>query len=345
MLELIELDSLPAGLLTLASPRALDTLMPNPTLLHLQGKREPRLFISVLLHGNEDTGFFAIQQLLRKYQQQPLPRSLSVFFGNIAAARAGVRRLEGQPDYNRVWPTTTLPDSDETRLMAQVTAIMAAKGLFASIDVHNNTGKNPHYGCINVLDNRSLQLARLFAPLVVYFETPRGVQSMAMAQYCPAITVECGKPGVAHGVEHVLDFLDAALHLQELPDRPVAAHDLQIYQTLARVTLPEAYSFSFTDPSAEIQLLPALDRYNFSELAAGTLFATTQHPQARLLAWDDANNEVGEQFFSCEDGKIQLKQPLMPAMLTLDETIIRQDCLCYLMQRLAWKSLHEHNSH
>ncbi|MBJ6611510.1 MAG: succinylglutamate desuccinylase/aspartoacylase family protein [Candidatus Thiothrix moscowensis] len=338
MLQLTELESLPEGFFALKSPRELHTLLPNPTLLHLEGRREPRLFISVLLHGNEDTGFFAIQQLLHKYQHQPLPRSLSVFFGNIEAATFGLRRLEGQPDYNRVWPSTELDDCEETRLMQQVTDIMASKGMFASIDVHNNTGKNPHYGCVNVLDNRSLQLARLFANIVVYFETPRGVQSMAMAQHCPAITIECGKPGVAHGVEHVLEFLDAALHLQELPDHPLPAHDINIYQTVARVTLPENHTFSFNDPAADIHLLPALDQYNFSELPAGTAFASTTHPTARLHAWDDENVEVGEHFFTRDHSSIRLKQALMPAMLTLDETIIRQDCLCYLMKRLPLDS-------
>ncbi|MEZ5454254.1 MAG: M14 family metallopeptidase [Thiothrix sp.] len=334
MLELNEIDTLPTGFFGLKSPRELHALMPNPTLLHLQGKRAPPLFVSILLHGNEDTGFFAIQQLLRKYQDQPLPRSLSVFFGNIEAATFGMRRLEGQPDYNRVWPGGDLDDCEEAELMRQVTDSMADKGLFASIDVHNNTGKNPHYGCINVLDNRSLQLARLFSNIVVFFETPRGVQSMAMAQYCPSVTVECGKPGVAQGVEHVLEFLDAALHLQELPDHPLPPQDVNIYQTVARVTLPEEHSFSFSNPEADIHLLPALDRYNFSELSAGTAFASTCHPDASLQAWDDEDVDVSEHFFIRTNDSIELKQALMPAMLTLDETIIRQDCLCYLMKRL-----------
>jgi succinylglutamate desuccinylase len=334
MLKLTEITALPAGFFTLKSPRELHKLMPNPTLLHLEGRREPRLFVSVLLHGNEDTGFFAIQQLLHKYQDQPLPRSLSVFFGNIEAATFGKRRLDEQPDYNRVWPGGNVQDCEETRLMRQVTVTMREKGLFASIDVHNNTGKNPHYGCINALDNRSLQLARLFSSIVVFFETPRGVQSMAMAEYCPSITVECGKPGVSRGVEHVLEFLESVLHLQELPDHPLPPQDVSIYQTVARVTLPEEHTFGFSNPDADIHLLPELDCYNFSELPAGTAFASTQHPQASLQAWDDEDVEVGEYFFTRNAGSIELKQPLMPAMLTLDETIIRQDCLCYLMKRL-----------
>jgi hypothetical protein len=38
--------------------------------------------------------------------------------------------------------------------------------------------------------------------------------------------------------------------------------------------------------------------------------------------------------FTFEDGEIRTTRPFMPAMLTLDERAIRQDCLCYLMERL-----------
>ena len=31
------------------------------------------------------------------------------------------------------------------------------RGVFASIDIHNNTGLNPHYGCVNQLDQHSLR--------------------------------------------------------------------------------------------------------------------------------------------------------------------------------------------
>ncbi len=40
MLKLTELHTLPEGFFELHSPRELHTLMPNPTLLHLEGKRE-----------------------------------------------------------------------------------------------------------------------------------------------------------------------------------------------------------------------------------------------------------------------------------------------------------------
>ena len=36
---------------------------------------------------------------------------------------------------------------------------MQARGLFASIDIHNNTGINPHYGVVNRLDHAVLHLS------------------------------------------------------------------------------------------------------------------------------------------------------------------------------------------
>lgn len=335
MKTLKEIDTIPDGLLALDNVADVYQCIPEPTLLHLEGKNKQPLFISILLHGNEDTGFIAVQELLKKYQERELPRSLSIFFGNIEAAKKGVRRLDGQPDYNRVWPGTELPECDETRLMQQVVSSMAARNPFASIDMHNNTGKNPHYGCINYLDHRFQHLAVLFSHIVVFFQTPKGVQSMAMAQLCPSITVECGKPHLPHGVEHAFDFLDTVLHLDDIPDTPLAPHEIDIFHTVARVTVPENVSIGFGDESADIVFDPEFDSLNFSELPIGSVFAKVRPAShAMLQAWDENGNDVSAEYFAIVDDEIVLTEPVMPSMLTLDAKIIRQDCLCYLMERL-----------
>ena len=59
------LDRVPDGLLE-ARVEGLYGLLGGPTLIHLRGRRSPGLFVSVLLHGNEDTGFYAAQALLRQ---------------------------------------------------------------------------------------------------------------------------------------------------------------------------------------------------------------------------------------------------------------------------------------
>ncbi len=338
-LELTQLDRPPPGLLEVPA-RQLHEVLPGPTLLHLPGRRERPLFVSVLLHGNEDTGLIAVQGLLEKYRDQELPRALSIFFGNVAAAKEGMRRLDGQPDYNRCWPSTEEPDSNETRMMRAVVNEMARREAFASVDVHNNTGLNPHYACVNKLDHRFLQLATLFSRTVVYFRRPRGVQSMAFAGLCPAVTLECGKPGQAHGIEHAIDYLDACLHLSEIPAHPVTERDIDLFHTVAQVKVPESASFSFHHSAVEIAFDDELEQMNFREVPAGTEFGVIDaNSSARLIAHDERGCEVTHEYFSVNGNRILLTRPMMPSMLTLNERVVRQDCLCYLMERLSLDDL------
>ncbi len=328
-----QFDSLPNGLLDI-SVNALHELIPEPTLFHLPGKRPETLFVSVLLHGNESTGFLAVQKLLQKYHGQSLPRGVTLFFGNTQAARLNLRRLDGQPDFNRIWPGTALPESPETVWAAQICQIMRQRGVFASVDVHNNTGLNPHYACINKLDKDFLHLGALFGRLLVYFTHPKGTQSSAFAEFCPAVTLECGRPGQPHGTEHAFQFLNSCLHLHEFPAQPIAKQDVDIYHTVAQVTVAEEGSYSFSDATVDLRLDPELESLNFTEISAGTVLGTTDSALMPLIAKDNDGKPVTEQFLTVADGQVQIIRPTMPSMLTLDERVIRQDCLCYLMERL-----------
>jgi hypothetical protein len=329
-----ETDILPDGLLEVAAD-GLAELLGGPTLIHLPGRRPEPLFVSVLAHGNETTGFNAVQSLLQKYLHQELPRALSLFIGNVDAARQGQRYLEGQPDYNRVWPGTAHAECEETRMLQRVVDSMRDRGAFASIDVHNNTGINPHYACINRVDNRFLHLASLFSRTVVYFIRPLGVQSMAMSRVCPAVTIECGKPNHEYGTVHARDYIDACLHLQALPDHPVASHDVDLFHTVATVKIPEQVSFGFADEAGDLRLLSDIDHLNFRELPTGTPLGWLRDGASlQLDVRDDNDQDVQDRYFAVTENRLVTARPLMPSMFTLDKDIIRQDCLGYLMERL-----------
>ena len=331
------LEHIPDGLLS-CQARDLHRILPGPTLLHLAGRRPEPLFVSVLLHGNETTGLTAVQELLRDYRGKELPRALSIFFGNVAAAAEGLRHLPGQPDYNRVWPHAAAEgDSPEQRMMQEILAQMRERGVFASIDIHNNTGLNPHYGCVNRLDNGFLHLAAQFSRTVVYFIRPQGVQSMAFAELCPAVTVECGKPDQPHGAEHAREFMDACLNMAALPQHPVAAHDIALYHTVATVNLPAAVSAGFGDGDWDLSLPPDLDHLNFRELAPGTAIGWVRDGLGRqpLEVTDEHGQCVAERYLSLDEGEIRTSRQVMPSMFTLDLDIIRQDCLGYLMERMS----------
>ena len=331
---LSELEVLPQEILDVQAGQLVD-LFDGPTLLHLPGRQPEPLFVTVLAHGNETTGFYAVQSLLRDYRNRELPRALSIFFGNVDAASRGLRMLDGQADYNRVWPSSLDSESPEAAMMQQVVDIMRARKTFASLDIHNNTGINPHYACINRVDNQFLHLAALFSRTVVYFIRPLGVQSMAMSTVCPAVTLECGKPEHEYGMQHARDYLDACLHLSELPQHPVPSHDVDLFHTVDIVKIPELLSFGFDDEDVDLRLLSDLDHMNFRELPAGSRLGWLREGVQQVLeVRDDNDRDVFDLYFKVEDGVLSSVRPFMPSMFTLDKRVIRQDCLGYLMERL-----------
>src|SRR5690625_5565011 len=257
----------PPGFLDATAPE-LEEVLGGPSLIHLPGLRDRPLFVSILLHGNETSGLEAMQDFLRTRLSRPLPRALSLFVGNVHAASVGLSRLEGQPDYNRVWPGGDEPAGPETRMMAQIVEQMRQRRVFASIDIHDNTGLNPQYACVNSLEGRHLYLASLFGNTVVYFTRPRGLQSMAFSELCPAVTLECGQPGNRLGAEHAREFVESVLHLSEIPDH--AASDINIYQTMATVRVPPEASFSFGDGAGDLALKGELRQVHCRELPVGT---------------------------------------------------------------------------
>jgi len=313
----------------------LHTLLPGPTLFSLEGEDKRPLFLTVLLHGNEDTGWDAVRAVLRFYQKRRLPRSLLLFVGNIEAAASNMRTLPHQLDYNRAWPGTLYPDRPEATLMRNVVDAVATRKPFASIDIHNNTGNNPHYGCVNRLDESYLHLARLFSRTIVYFTDPVGVQSSALAELCPAVTIECGKPGVAAGAEAAADFIRAALSLSEFPEHPVPAHDVDILRTYAILKVPADATFSFDGSDADFRFREDLDHLNFSELEKGAVLGALGGDGTRRLTLETQSVVNGQnQALAYEDGEIRLFKGAIPAMLSLDPNAIRLDCLGYLMQRI-----------
>jgi hypothetical protein len=204
------LDHLPQGLLDLEA-QELWQILPQPALIHLTGLNKSVLFISVLLHGNETTGWLAVRQLLRHYGNAPLPRSISLFIGNVVSARHRLRRLDSQTDLNRIWDKNC--QAVEAAIARGVMAEMTKRALFACIDIHNNTGRNPYYSCLSCLDPPFLDLARPFSSIVLYYP-PRVSAPLlinAFSKFCPAVLLESGQPDRPEGTAHVLQYLEQIL--------------------------------------------------------------------------------------------------------------------------------------
>lgn len=331
-LQLNVTHELPQGFLE-CDARDLARILKGPTLIHLSGRNPQPLFVCVLLHGNETTGFQALQQVLQEHHATGLPRAMSIFVGNVAAAERNVRMLRDQMDFNRVWPRTPFYDRPEAALMRQVYDAMVARKPFASIDLHNNSGINPFYGCVAKLEQPFLYLAQLFSRVAVYIERPLGVQSIAMADLCPAVTVECGRIGSKEGMVHAAEFIRACLHLSHFPEHPIGPHELELLHTVAVVKVPPSVSISFDHSEADIRFRQDIDHFNFSPMAAGTSIGTTSligAARLQVLSGDGAHSDV--EWFRYVAGEICLTRSAIPAMLTRDPEAVHADCLCYLME-------------
>jgi len=330
-LRLDHYDRFPRGLCDIG-PRDIRAIFPNPSLLTIAGRAGAPLFLSLLLHGNETTSFFVLQNLARAFEKELPPRPMLIFIGNVAGAEQGLRVLSGGTDFNRIWAGG---DTPEAALAAEVLKAARAARPFASIDIHNNTGANPIYGCVNALEARHLQLAALFSRICVYYTNPKSTQSMAFSTICPAVTCECGRPGEVEGIERATRFVMDALHLDHLDTASRAARDLSLFETKGRIVVDPDTDFEFGAGAAPLLFPADLEKRNFSPLQTGAEIAHARTPENPLRVIDEEGRDLTARFLSYEGGRIALARPATPSMFTSSPSIIRQDCLGYLMEEIA----------
>lgn len=339
------LEGLPDGLLDVPAAGLLDVLG-GPTLIRLPGREPEPLLISMLAHGNETSGWDGVRALLRDLDT--LPRPLWLLLGNLRAAAAGRRVLDGQPDYNRIW-RDFVPSPGDGPLAAEAAAfagavceLLAGERLFAAVDLHNNTGRNPHYSVVTRQDPQELALALLFSDKAVFLEEPRSTLTGWLTRCGPSIALELGPVGDPECAERARSFV--ARCLTETPARLAEEGSsdvpgtLQLYRSLGRVRIAEDTDFSFADAPRDTPLVltAGLEAVNFHALPAGTVFGRAARAVHSVLeVRDGEGREVTDDYFLRDGDDILLKQPVTPAMVTTDAFVIRQDCLCYLMRPIS----------
>lgn len=301
-------------------------VFPGPTLIHITGKNPEPLFISTLLHGNEDSGFYALQKVLSHFSKG-LPRDLLIFLGNPEAAKYNRRHLDDQPDFNRIWHEDV--HSEETAFAMELLDILKTHKLFACVDIHNNTGRNPHYSCVNYLDPKFFSFAKLFSDKVVYFKDPKEALSIACGQFTPSLTLECGLPGDSMGAQHAYEFIKTLMELDELPNY---RKKYDYYEVVAKIKIPTGVHFDIGEGPGELSLPPGFDKFNFQVLPIGSCIAKRAHGSNAVLAVvDKEGNDIFDDFVNVDSGEIVTVKHVIPSMFTMNKKIIQQDCLGYFM--------------
>jgi hypothetical protein len=100
------------------------------------------------------------------------------------------------------------------------------------------------------------------------------------------------------------------------------------------VKVPEAVRLGVGAGDHDLVLDADLDRLNFHELPIGTRFGRVRDGlEIPVVVHDETGNEITERYFTLNDGALFTRRPVVPSMITLNTEIVRQDCLCYLMER------------
>ena len=314
----------------------------GPTLVRVPGTRPDRRarVVSCLLHGNEDSGFRAVTELLRSGARFAF--DLWVFIGNVEAALAdgpfGHRYLDGQEDFNRIWgkqPAST----PERRMAAAVLGELQAAHPEAVLDLHNTTGDNPPHAVVPAAASPgaddALALAAACTGLVLRWHLSAHTLMEAMTPTCPSIAVECG---IAHRGEHAAvaaGVLDRFLRLDAVPGR---AQPQRLVEMRERVAVRPGVRFAFggrLGDGLDLVLTPGLDRENFGMLLAGTVVGRVA-PGAPLplQSVDMQGNDTTLDLFAVDGaGHVRLTRDVTPVMMTRSVVQTLRDCLFYVARR------------
>lgn len=313
-----------------SGPEELHKLLGGPSLIHIKGASDKSLFLTALLHGNETSSFTVLKDILRPYETVVPPKNIIIFIGNTEAAEQGLRHLKHQPDYNRIWEAGELA---ENQLAMDVIDYARTQNVFASLDIHNNTGKNPNYGCINYLDDRFLKLASHFSQTTVYFTEPHNANSIAFGRLCPAMTIEAGLSGSEEGIQETKELIDYLLNADEI-DWCEERKEFDVYHTVARMLVHEEAEINFNfelSQGIDISFIADLDDKNFSLLEVGTVIGKTRD-FSLFRVENNQGADITSEFFEFKNELIVTKKKFVPSMLTQLIYVVKEDCLGYVME-------------
>jgi hypothetical protein len=109
--------------------------------------------------------------------------------------------------------------------------------------------------------------------------------------------------------------------------------NLMLYHTIARVTVPKTVSIG--DITKDICLNPQLEEKNFHQILPGTEFASINSTKNKLIIVNSESHEdITDEYMEIKDDRILFRKPITLSMFTTSERAIRQDCVCYLMEKL-----------
>ncbi len=338
MQEVQFFDSLPSFFFDINQKNVLEHLQGMSLIFHA-GNYENTVLVSTMLHGNETSGLDILKKFLKKIEGIEDRPNILILLGNPKAFHENKRFIQGQLDHNRIWTTK---ESRPDNLTAQKAINHFIEHDFlCAVDIHNNTGKNPIFCCVNRLDKKTLGLAQMFGTDVLFFEDPETALSTFMGRFCPSMAIECGLSGDEFGIERATKFLTEVVKIRTKEDLIEHKFKKNIFKSFGKFTLPIDTEVSFirrdflpTEKNKGVYFFDDLEGYNLKLVPEGTHFGFLFGEKSQVESFTDFGEDIFSKYFEIKDNKIISKISFYAAMVTKDVAVAKADCFFYFLNKV-----------
>jgi len=305
----------------------------KPTAIEIEGKNKTQWrVVTVLVHGNEPSGFFAAHKFIRENCKPQT--NLAIVVASTRAARHNSqfthRHLPGDYDLNRRFGIHRYHDDPVTALAHSITDYIRSLRPSVVVDLHNTSGHGPAFA-VAVSDHLSVRrIVSLFSDTVVV--TQHIVGSLMEQNFnCPVVTIECGGAMQQRSHNLAFDGLKKFAFFEDLPALECAPINV-IYHP-ARVKARKGMLIEYGDQfshAVNITLVDHIENFNEGITCRGTLIGwLDRNPEDCLSAVNDRGENIVNEIFEIDDGRLFTKHDLKIFMATRRADIALNDCIFY----------------
>ncbi len=308
--------------------------LPGPVVIELEGtdKTAPWKAISVLVHGNEPSGFFAVYRYLK---ERHIPRSsVALIISSVRAARHAPlfshRMLTGEYDLNRRFGMSQ-PQDVVSSLAAEIEQYLRSKPFEYVVDLHNTSGNGPAFSVATHKSTQVQKLASYFCESQVVTQLIVG-SLMEQNFNCPVVTIECG--GSKQTEAHKLAY-SGLINLLQSDNWQERQASVSLFEHPTRLCVKRGCSLEYAnqlDPDCELTLIENIEQLNYSGLLKDQVVGWLNTPISQTLTAisEDGKEHVNDYFYQ-QGTELRAKQNLKVFMATPRKDIALADCLFYVL--------------
>ena len=293
----------------------LHRFLSGSTVFDLRQEGVKPFFVSTLLHGNETSGWDAVRRFIADHSDA----SFVLFIGNVHAAAQNMRHLPHEVDFNRIW--------QQQPWQTYLSDLLQTYKPWCGIDIHNNSGPNPHYSVVTDVRRKTLALATLFSNKVIFTDHTLDILAHGVSSHCPALTIETGTVDDPASERRAYAFLERLNTIGRVPD--ALQCEPETYATVGIVKVAHQNGGIDNFPVFE----PSLKHKSFKTLPAGSPFINCLPTDWQVNVLDPAHDrDLTLDFLEFRDRGAILKRDVVMSMFTHKPLLAIQDCVCYFLK-------------